>query len=167
MDKSRYGVHRTHCCVKHGCKYNDKDCPVVSGEIKQDYLCESCGYDGINSIDDLLDLLINYKQRIIEALENEKLHYDELQRNVWAEAYEEWERHVKISEIKIELLESLLKIEERKIIKFDVIEIIKIIDKEIEFAREVNSQMALGMLRIKELIIKTDNEKEAEANKNY
>jgi len=32
--------------------------------------------------------------------------------------------------------------------QFDVIEIIKIINKEIEFAREVNSQMALGMLRI-------------------
>ena len=52
--------------------------------------------------------------------------------------------------------------------QFDVIEIIKIIDKEMEFvAREVNSQMALGMLRIKELIIKTNNEKEAEANRNY
>ena len=51
--------------------------------------------------------------------------------------------------------------------QFDMTEIIKIIDKEIEFAREVNSQMALGMLRIKELIIKTNNEKEAEANKNY
>jgi len=39
MDKNQYGVHRTHCCIKHGCKYNDKDCLVVSGEIKQDYLC--------------------------------------------------------------------------------------------------------------------------------
>jgi len=51
--------------------------------------------------------------------------------------------------------------------QFDVTEIIKIIDKEMEFAREVNSQMALGMLRIKELIIKVNNEKEAKANKNY
>jgi len=51
--------------------------------------------------------------------------------------------------------------------QFDVTEIIKIIDKEIEYAKEVNSQMALGMLRIKELIIKADNKKEAEANKNY
>ena len=52
-------------------------------------------------------------------------------------------------------------------VKLDVNEIIKIIDKEMEFAREVNSQMALGMLRIKELIIKANDEKEAEANKNY
>jgi len=51
--------------------------------------------------------------------------------------------------------------------QFDLIEIIKIIDKEIEFAREINPQMALGMLRIKELIIKANDEKEAEANKNY
>ena len=62
-------------------------------------------------MDDLLDSLIDYKQRI-EALENEKLHYNELQRSVWTEAYEEWERHIKISEVKIELLESLLKREE-------------------------------------------------------
>ena len=111
MDKNQYGVHRTHCCIKHGCKYNDKDCPVVSGEIKQDYLCQDCRIDNINSMDDLLDSLIDYKQRI-EALENEKLHYNELQRSVWTEAYEEWERHIKISEVKIELLESLLKKEE-------------------------------------------------------
>jgi len=63
-------------------------------------------------MDDLLDSLIDYKQRIIEALENEKLHYNELQKSVWIEAYEEWERHIKISEVKIELLESLLKKEE-------------------------------------------------------
>jgi len=109
MDINEYGVHRTHCCVKHGCKYNDKDCPVVSGEIKQDYLCQDCGYEGINSFDVLLNSLIDYKQRIIETLENEKDHYNELQRSVWTESYEEWQKHVKISEIKIELLESLLK----------------------------------------------------------
>lgn len=40
MDKNKYGVHRTHCCKKHGCKYGDKDCPVVLDEIKQDYECE-------------------------------------------------------------------------------------------------------------------------------
>lgn len=45
MDKSKYGVHRTHCCKKHGCKYGDEDCPVVTGKIKQDYPCEDCYYD--------------------------------------------------------------------------------------------------------------------------
>lgn len=42
MDKSKYGVHQTHCCIIHGCKYGDEDCPVVSGEIKQAYPCEYC-----------------------------------------------------------------------------------------------------------------------------
>lgn len=37
-------VHRTHCCVDHGCKYmgDGSDCPVCSGVIVQDYPCEVC-----------------------------------------------------------------------------------------------------------------------------
>jgi len=35
-------VHQSHCCVKHGCKYGDEDCPVVKGEVKQFYYCEAC-----------------------------------------------------------------------------------------------------------------------------
>ena len=37
-----HGVHRTHCCVLHGCKYSDGDCPVILGNIEQKYLCEDC-----------------------------------------------------------------------------------------------------------------------------
>jgi len=40
--RKEWGVHRTHCCSKHGCKYGDADCPVAIGLIKQDYDCESC-----------------------------------------------------------------------------------------------------------------------------
>jgi hypothetical protein len=36
------GVHRTHCCALHGCKYADDDCPVANWEIAQDYPCETC-----------------------------------------------------------------------------------------------------------------------------
>jgi len=36
------GVHRTHCCKKHGCKYGDEKCPVILGTIKQDHPCEDC-----------------------------------------------------------------------------------------------------------------------------
>jgi hypothetical protein len=36
------GVHRTHCCLKHGCKYGKKDCPVVWKSVKQEYRCEYC-----------------------------------------------------------------------------------------------------------------------------
>lgn len=40
MRVQEIGVHKTHCCRKHGCKYGDDDCPVVSGEIKQEYPCQ-------------------------------------------------------------------------------------------------------------------------------
>jgi len=53
MEKEKYGVHRTHCCIEHGCKYGDKDCPVVNREIRQDYICEDCDNEGINSVDEL------------------------------------------------------------------------------------------------------------------
>ena len=36
------GVHASHCCKWHGCKYGDDDCPVVNGEVEQLYLCEYC-----------------------------------------------------------------------------------------------------------------------------
>lgn len=43
------GVHASHCCVVHGCKYGEDDtCPVVNKEIQQKYPCESCGHDDIS-----------------------------------------------------------------------------------------------------------------------
>ena len=39
------GVHASHCCKWHGCKYGDPDCPVVSGEVEQKYLCEDCDWE--------------------------------------------------------------------------------------------------------------------------
>jgi len=39
-------VHAAHCCAKHGCKYGDKDCPVVIGKIKQNNPCEDCEEKG-------------------------------------------------------------------------------------------------------------------------
>jgi hypothetical protein len=47
------GVHESHCCIEHGCKYGDDDCPVSNGVTKQSYTCESCSFDGIESIDQL------------------------------------------------------------------------------------------------------------------
>jgi len=40
-----YGVHQSHCCKWHGCKYGDENCPVVLGAVKQLYLCEDCEED--------------------------------------------------------------------------------------------------------------------------
>ena len=45
ISKERWGVHETHCCKKHGCKYGKhKDCPVELGLIKQAYSCQT-GFD--------------------------------------------------------------------------------------------------------------------------
>ncbi len=41
----KYGVHITHCCLKHGCKYRDDDCPVELGILQQAYQCEDCQTD--------------------------------------------------------------------------------------------------------------------------
>lgn len=48
------GVHQTHCCILHHCKYNeDDDCPVVKKRVKQAYTCEDCDQMGIRGLDDL------------------------------------------------------------------------------------------------------------------
>ena len=55
---SKIGVHAAHCCKWHGCKYGDKDCPVVLGKVEQEYPCEWCS----------------------EELEDEKYHREALDR---------------------------------------------------------------------------------------
>ena len=53
---SQDGVHQSHCCKLHGCKYGDKDCPIEQGRITQDGPCESCGvYDNIHTMEELND----------------------------------------------------------------------------------------------------------------
>lgn len=39
---NKWGVHETHCCSSHGCKYGDNDCCVELGIAKQRYPCEFC-----------------------------------------------------------------------------------------------------------------------------
>lgn len=41
--------HTEHCCILHGCKYNDEDCPVVTGLKRQSFPCEDC-HDSIGSL---------------------------------------------------------------------------------------------------------------------
>lgn len=55
MNKSDWGVHESHCCVLHGCKYSNDDCPVETRLTKQDDLCEDCETDGIETIPDPSD----------------------------------------------------------------------------------------------------------------
>jgi hypothetical protein len=42
IPEERWGVHETHCCKRHGCKYGEhNNCPVTLGLIKQAYRCET------------------------------------------------------------------------------------------------------------------------------
>ena len=45
IPKEQWGVHENHCCLKHGCKYGDKDCPVEMELTKQIYPCEDCHWE--------------------------------------------------------------------------------------------------------------------------
>lgn len=36
------GTHQTHCCIRHGCKYGNANCPVVNETVVQAYACEYC-----------------------------------------------------------------------------------------------------------------------------
>lgn len=51
----KIGVHVSHCCVLHGCKYGDKTCPVVKKKYRQDYPCEDCEHDQIKGLPDPAD----------------------------------------------------------------------------------------------------------------
>lgn len=44
MDAIEIKVHESHCCLGHGCKYANVDCPVALGRIDQMYPCERCGH---------------------------------------------------------------------------------------------------------------------------
>ena len=70
MDKEKWGVHETHCCVLHGCKYGDDDCPVVNKLTKQKYICEQCEEDGISEVEDI-DMIFD----AVETLQNHTQYY--------------------------------------------------------------------------------------------
>ncbi len=44
--KNELLTHQSHCCLKHGCKYGESDCPVINKVVVQDYPCENCGESG-------------------------------------------------------------------------------------------------------------------------
>lgn len=52
------GVHASHCCVRHGCKYGDLDCPIVGGAVSQEYPCEYCTMDEEEHEDHLLQVTV-------------------------------------------------------------------------------------------------------------
>jgi hypothetical protein len=45
-------VHTEHCCILHGCKYGDDElCTVMKRLAPQSYVCESCHYYGIETLE--------------------------------------------------------------------------------------------------------------------
>lgn len=58
----RRGTHITHCCVLHGCKYGDSDCPVATEDAVQEYACEWCPTE--DSIREAEDRLATVKREV-------------------------------------------------------------------------------------------------------
>jgi hypothetical protein len=80
MDSKDYGVHIEHCCKKHGCKYGNKDCPVINGIAEQKYPCESCDYEkeflknySIKDLQDEIDRRNEEKNKIPDFLSDEEI----------------------------------------------------------------------------------------------
>lgn len=69
------GVHASHCCHSHGCKYGDEDCPVELGYVPQDYECEDCCYER-EEIEAVLadkNQLTNYLEKLTKYSKNSKV----------------------------------------------------------------------------------------------
>lgn len=71
-----FGVHRTHCCTKHGCKYRKDDCPVVKGRIDQQGPCEQCGLEESGYYDD--EETAAFRKNIKELEEKNRLLEEEV-----------------------------------------------------------------------------------------
>lgn len=66
IPKEKWGVHVHHCCVDHGCKYGDVDCPVALDLFEQHHDCEYCEIE-----DKEEEYYKNYKPRERKRRKNE------------------------------------------------------------------------------------------------
>lgn len=57
------GVHKTHCCIIHGCKYMNEDCAVVHDRVTQEYICEDCYNEGIKTVEEVRKLFKSGKRK--------------------------------------------------------------------------------------------------------
>jgi hypothetical protein len=62
------GVHTSHCCAKHGCKYGNAECPVVLGTHKQEFPCEDCEMEA-EQLKEQADYLANNREAFLELLD--------------------------------------------------------------------------------------------------
>lgn len=54
VNVDKIGVHVTHCCVIHGCKYGENNCVVTQGTHVQAYLCEFCS-NVLEEVDEVVE----------------------------------------------------------------------------------------------------------------
>ena len=52
----------SHCCKNHGCKYGYEKCPVSTGAVAQEHLCEHCTWDLEDAL--TLDSSRIYRERL-------------------------------------------------------------------------------------------------------
>ena len=74
---SNEAVHAGHCCKWHGCKYGDKDCPVVTGKVDQLYPCDHC-YDEMDEAEYYTSVVARLPQMFNMRLKAQKRTIDML-----------------------------------------------------------------------------------------
>jgi len=96
MSEVSDGVHTSHCCHKHGCKYGlDGSCPVENGRLKQEFPCEFCEMDANEeneTVDQIIGWLLARVQEIKSrdypdeasalSMEARAHHYDDMIRGI-------------------------------------------------------------------------------------
>ena len=102
---SQDGVHQSHCCKLHGCKYGDEDCPVEQGRMTQDGPCETCGvYDNIHTIEELNERIQVGETKIAEKLEAIRIGLDGVNEAIHLQEYDDGDKkHKKLKRMKLYL----------------------------------------------------------------
>jgi hypothetical protein len=62
-------AHDTHCCIEHGCKYGQEDCPVANGVRRQQYMCETCMFESEKQV---VNLTEEQQQKFLDMLWDKK-----------------------------------------------------------------------------------------------
>ena len=76
-NKENWGVHQSHCCKDHGCKYGDPYCPVINDEVIQDHPCEMCSWaeqdrERLNdSLEELVKNILNDCKLSVDAIQGD------------------------------------------------------------------------------------------------
>lgn len=65
-------AYTEHCCIKHGCKYGDKNCTVTTGKLMQSFFCEDCEEEQELVLTYPMEIDIMNKQQNKEAVEKYK-----------------------------------------------------------------------------------------------